>query len=1233
MAADYTQPPVTEKRTRFFDGQFLVDQDFIDEQRYHIDRHRRHQRLLHVSGVCEGLEVRATGANTVSVGPGTAIDADGRTLALAAAVTVALPAETFNDKSGVGVHLAFREQPTDQQKGQGSADDTRWLERPEVVRLLPGESWTGTHPLVSLADLALDNRGGVTVSPGRRRYAGVRLAGPNADPAELRSLASGAVSVSTRLAVGPNARADAPQALTVDGGIYLQDGVIQNGGAPVTSTGDIGLYGQVPGQWMRLVTSGGPIKFFSDGGGGTTARLSVEADGKVGVGVGPQAWLDVTGAGNRTGPPSLLLRSGNGYNGFDGVQVAFADNGGARYRHSIRSRHNDGGSGAGNSLDFFLWGPGNPGGPDGIGATHVLSLDGRHVGIGTTTPENADGFSRVLDVLGDGHAKLSVRTRSIDARVLAHDGGAFGAPAGMVVGTRSGHALGLATGGITRLTVGAGGQVGIGGAPQTQRLTVHAGSGHVLLRRGGTETTGGSQTFLELQQEDVSSTTVPETRPGILFHHASRFWKRLECAADGFHLREGPDRDDHAGLEVQDLRVDGSGVVSGQLAVTGRVGIGSATPQAWLDVTGTGDRPGPPSLLLRSGNGASGFDGVQVAFADKGSARYRHTIRSRHNGGGSGEGNALDFHVWTPDNRGGPDGIGATHVLSLDGGHVGVGTTTPHVDGFSRVLDVLGDGHAKLSVRTRGIDARVLAHESGYFGAAAGMVVGTRTNHPLSLATGGQVRLAVQADGAVGIGVGNGPRAWLDVTGVGDRAGAPSLLLRSGNGSNRFDAAQVAFGYNGGGQYRHTIRTRHNAGAATGNALDFHVWTPGTAGGADGVGRTHVLSLDGGRVGVGVTEPQAWLDVNGVGDAVGPPSLLLRAGNGSDGFNGVQVAFADKGSARYRHTIRSRHNGGGWGEGNALDFHLWTPDNSGGPDGVGATYVMSLDGGTGGRVAIGGAHGDRGQRLTVNGSSQHLLLNRGKGETTGGPTTLLELRQDDVSPPAVPDTTRLGILFHHGNRWWRRIEAAGDGFHLREGPDDVGGHSNLKVHGLRVYGGGEVSGDWFVNGRLCYWWGPDNRWKHVQNKADNHAGSYNTDGPSDARLKTAVRPITGALRSVLGLTGLRYRWGDRGLDHLTRDVADSVSAGPGATEEQHRQVRDSEVARARAALDGDDIGLMAQEVEQVVPEVVREGPDGYKHIRYGQLTALLVEAIKEQQQTIDRLAGRLDALVGAGKEN
>jgi hypothetical protein len=601
-----------------------------------------------------------------------------------------------------------------------------------VVRLLPGESWDGTTPLVPLAELALDNHGTVTVGPGTRQYAGVRLAGPNPDAAELRALGSGAVSVNTALTIGRRARPDAPQALTVDGGIYLQDGGIQSGGDPLT-TSDLGLYSQVETRWMRLVTTAAPIRFFTDGGAGSVARLTVEPGGEVGVGTSPQAWLDVTGAADGAGPPSLQLRSGNGSDRSDAVQVALGYDGGSQYRHTIRSRHNSG-SASENALDFYVWAPTTEGGPDGLGASHVLSLDGGNVGIGTTSPENGDGWSRVLDVLGTGHAKLSVRTAS-------------------------------------------------------------------------------------------------------------------------------------------------------------------------------------------------------------------------------------------------------------------------------------------------GIDARVLAHENGFHGSQPGMIVGTASNHPLSLVTSGATRMSVDVDGKVGI---NGP----------------------------------------------------------------------------------------------------------------------------------------------------------------------------------ATQFM----------------------MTVSANYAQLLLRRDASLNIGGTQTFLQLYQEALTDPAV--LTRPSILFHHQDKFWKRIECANDGFHLREGADSEG-YSDLRVQNLSL--NGQVNGDLFVTGRLCFQ--GFGGWKNIQNQATGAVVAIATPGPSDARLKTAVRPITDALQTVLKLTGLRYRWAEAGLDHLTRDVADSVSAGPGATEEEHRRVRDAEVARARAALVGDDIGLIAQDVERVVPEVVHDGPEGYKHIRYGQLTALLVEAVKEQQTTIERLAGRLDALARVGEEH
>ena len=57
-----------------------------------------------------------------------------------------------------------------------------------------------------------------------------------------------------------------------------------------------------------------------------------------------------------------------------------------------------------------------------------------------------------------------------------------------------------------------------------------------------------------------------------------------------------------------------------------------------------------------------------------------------------------------------------------------------------------------------------------------------------------------------------------------------------------------------------------------------------------------------------------------------------------------------------------------------------------------------------------------------------------------------------------------------------------------------------------------------------------------------------------------------------------------------------------------------------------EIGVIAQEVEQHLPQVVSEDVDGFKTVAYGNIVGLLIEAIKEQQNTINELTARLEKL-------
>jgi hypothetical protein len=102
---------------------------------------------------------------------------------------------------------------------------------------------------------------------------------------------------------------------------------------------------------------------------------------------------------------------------------------------------------------------------------------------------------------------------------------------------------------------------------------------------------------------------------------------------------------------------------------------------------------------------------------------------------------------------------------------------------------------------------------------------------------------------------------------------------------------------------------------------------------------------------------------------------------------------------------------------------------------------------------------------------------------------------------------------------------------------------------------------------------------------------------SDGRLKTDIAPLAGALENVLALRGVRYR-------------------------------RRRGTAAIAAATDGPpEIGFVGQEVEGVCPELVSTDADGFTSVSYSRMTAVLVEAIKEQQQIIREQAAALNDVV------
>jgi len=59
---------------------------------------------------------------------------------------------------------------------------------------------------------------------------------------------------------------------------------------------------------------------------------------------------------------------------------------------------------------------------------------------------------------------------------------------------------------------------------------------------------------------------------------------------------------------------------------------------------------------------------------------------------------------------------------------------------------------------------------------------------------------------------------------------------------------------------------------------------------------------------------------------------------------------------------------------------------------------------------------------------------------------------------------------------------------------------------------------------------------------------------------------------------------------------------------------------------GDKIGVIAQQVQEVIPEVVHEDHTGYLSVDYNGLVGVLIGAVKEQSTLIKTLEQRISAL-------
>lgn len=112
------------------------------------------------------------------------------------------------------------------------------------------------------------------------------------------------------------------------------------------------------------------------------------------------------------------------------------------------------------------------------------------------------------------------------------------------------------------------------------------------------------------------------------------------------------------------------------------------------------------------------------------------------------------------------------------------------------------------------------------------------------------------------------------------------------------------------------------------------------------------------------------------------------------------------------------------------------------------------------------------------------------------------------------------------------------------------------------------------------------------------SGKFNSNGiqeSSDRRFKKDISPLENALENVLKIEGVTYNW--------------RVDEFP-----------------AKNFSDRTEIGVIAQDLEKVYPELVSTDAEGYKSVQYSHLVPVLLEAIKQQQLQIESLNQNVEQL-------
>ena len=549
----------------------------------------------------------------------------------------------------------------------------------------------------------------------------------------------------------------------------------------------------------------------------------------------------------------------------------------------------------------------------------------------------------------------------------------------------------------------------------------------------------------------------------------------------------------------------------------------------------------------------------------------------------------------TRNNAGG--GIDANERMRLDSnGNLGIGTSSP--DNYNvlggTIAAIAGTGISNLSIVSGVSSTGNILFADGTTGddRRSGRIAYDHSLNNLYFFTNGNsLKATLDASGNLGLGV--TPSAWNAYKAFDINVGSVAST-----------ATQVDFGYNFYWNGTNNIyKTTNGAGTYRINSAGQHLWfnaPSGTAGAA--ITFTQAMTLDAsGNLGIGTTSPAAKLDVRGdsssttsmVGAYIYNGNSTLNSQSGVGFFNydnfGAKI-YSPRSSSPAGSLVFATNNGSGIAESNVIERMRL---DSSGNLGIGTTSPVSI-------LEVKAAN----PTLTISasgttGSANTVLFKTGFSGVNGDAYIAginAELR---ISGSTVGGANAFVTTYTSGTEKMR-LDSSGN---LLVGQTA----RSQTVVGAHIEGGGSTNPG-TVSSILAastnaassynlYSTGAGTFRFYVGMSGTIFATSTTITAISDQRLKENIRDLDDGLDTVMALKPRKFDW----KEGKGKDIKD-------------------------------DRGFIAQEFEQVLPDMIEEwkdlapeGEEPYKAVN-ANLIPTLVKAIQEQQALIESLTQRLTAL-------